>query len=169
MTGPSPFAVLGLAARLGLPVSTELTDDDVRAAWRRVAAATHPDRADGGDPAAFAAAAAAYTALRTRAGRAEALADMRAQVPGPRKSGPVPGPWQLLVLTFTVRRIALGRIARGRPWRLALRALAVAAASYLAVAAAGWEPASAAVMTGALTWLLRTGRADLGPKRPYSS
>jgi len=71
--------------------------------------------------------------------------------------------------TFTVRRIALSRIAQGRPWRLALRALAVAAASYLAVAAAGWEPASAAVMTGALTWLLRTGRADLGPKRPYSS
>ena len=158
MTGPTPFDVLGL------PVSTELTDDDVRAAWRRVAAATHPDRADGGDPAAFAAAAAAYTALRTRAGRAEALADMRGQVPGPGTGGPVPGPWQLPVLTFTV-----GRIARGRPWRLALRALAVAAASYLAVAAAGWEPASAAVMTGALTWLLRTGRADLGPKRPYSS
>ncbi len=163
MTGPSPFAVLGL------PASTEPTDDDVRAAWRRVAAATHPDRADGGDPAAFAAAAAAYTALRTRAGRAEALADMRARVPGPRTAdlstgGPVPGPWHLLALTF-----AVGRVARGRPWRLALRALAVAAACYLAVAAAGWQPASAAVMTGALTWLLRTGRADLGPKRQYSS
>jgi curved DNA-binding protein CbpA len=51
----NPFAVLGL------PPSPDLTDDDVRAAWRRVAAATHPDRADGGDPAGFAAAAGAYT------------------------------------------------------------------------------------------------------------
>jgi curved DNA-binding protein CbpA len=65
-----PFAALGLAAR------TDLTDDDVRAAWRRIAAATHPDRADGGDPARFAAAAAAYTVLRTRYGRGEALADL---------------------------------------------------------------------------------------------
>ena len=47
-----PFAVLGLPAAAGL------TDDQVRAAWRRIAAATHPDRADGGDPAVFAAAAA---------------------------------------------------------------------------------------------------------------
>ena len=53
-----------------------LSDDDVRAAWRRPAAATHPDRADGGDPAAFAAAAVAYTLLRTAAGRTEALADL---------------------------------------------------------------------------------------------
>jgi curved DNA-binding protein CbpA len=64
-----PFAALGLAA------SPDLTDDDVRAAWRRVAAATHPDRADGGDPAAFAVAASAYSDLRTRFGRNEALAD----------------------------------------------------------------------------------------------
>ena len=60
---------------LGLPADTTLTDDEVRMAWRRVAAATHPDRADGGDPAAFAAAAAAYNLLRTRTGRGEALAD----------------------------------------------------------------------------------------------
>ena len=66
---PDPFAALGLTA------APELTDDDVRAAWRRVAAATHPDRSDGGDPAQFAAAAAAYTELRTRFGRGEAMAD----------------------------------------------------------------------------------------------
>ena len=52
------------------------------------------------------------------------------------------------------------RIARGRPLRLALRVLVVVVASWLAVAAAGWQPASA-VIAGALTWLLRTGRADL--------
>ncbi len=68
-----PFTALGLPARPGL------TDDDIRAAWRRVAAATHPDRADGGDPARFAAAAAAYTELRTRSGRGEAYADLAAR------------------------------------------------------------------------------------------
>jgi curved DNA-binding protein CbpA len=65
-----PFALLGLPTRAGL------SDDDVRAAWRRVAAATHPDRDDGGDPARFGAAAAAYAMLRTAYGRGEALADL---------------------------------------------------------------------------------------------
>jgi curved DNA-binding protein CbpA len=68
--GGDPFTALGLPSRAGL------TDDDVRAAWRRLATATHPDRSDGGDPARFAAAAAAYTVLRTRSGRGEALADL---------------------------------------------------------------------------------------------
>ncbi|MGH3277665.1 MAG: J domain-containing protein, partial [Trebonia sp.] len=54
-----PFAVLGL------PAHSDLTDEDVRAAWRRIAAVTHPDLEDGGDPARFSAAAAAYDALRT--------------------------------------------------------------------------------------------------------
>jgi curved DNA-binding protein CbpA len=152
MTSPSPFGVLDL------PASAELTDDDVRAAWRRVAAATHPDRSDGGDPASFAAAAAAYALLRTQAGRAEALADVRAQASGPRAGGRVPSP----LLRVPARAFAARRIARGRPWRLALRVLATAAASCLAVAAVGWQPASAAVMAGALTWLVCTGRADLG-------
>lgn len=67
-----PFTVLGL------PVRADLTDDDVRASWRRIAAATHPDREDGGDPAQFGAAAAAYALLRTSFGRGEALADLRA-------------------------------------------------------------------------------------------
>jgi len=70
-----PFRVLGLPPHAGL------SDDDVRAAWRRIAAATHPDREDGGDPALFGAAAAAYAALRTGYDRREALADL-----GPRTS-----------------------------------------------------------------------------------
>jgi curved DNA-binding protein CbpA len=46
MTGtPDPFTALGL------PVRPDLSDEQVRAAWRQVAAATHPDRPDGGDPA----------------------------------------------------------------------------------------------------------------------
>src|SRR5258708_465526 len=66
--GNDPFAVLGLDA------GADLGDDDVRAAWRRIAAETHPDRADGGDLDRFAVAAAAYTELRTRYGRGEARA-----------------------------------------------------------------------------------------------
>ena len=64
-----PFGVLGLPAR------ARVSDDDVRAAWRRIAAATHPDREDGGDPALFGRAAAAYVTLRTADGRGEALAE----------------------------------------------------------------------------------------------
>ena len=74
MTRPpaaDPFRTLGLEPR------ADLTDDEVHAAWRRTASATHPDREDGGDPARFAQAAAAYTALRTRFGRGEVLADLQ--------------------------------------------------------------------------------------------
>jgi hypothetical protein len=124
-------------AALGLPAQPELSDDEVRAAWRRVATATHPDRDDGGDPAAFAAAAAAYTELRTVTGRREAWADR-------------PG-----------RRRRHCWVRHGRPTALILR-LAVAAGVILAaVLAAGPAPATYAVIAGALTWLLRTARREL--------
>jgi curved DNA-binding protein CbpA len=140
-----PFTVLGLPAR------PEVGDDEVRAAWRRIAAATHPDRADGGDPARFAAAAAAYTTLRTRSGRGEALADLaHPGVPGWRR--PLPGLARLPA-----------RVRHGRPARLALRLAVAAGASAAAVAVAGWTPATAAVITGVLTWLLLTARYDLAP------
>lgn len=140
----TPFGVLGL------PASSELTDDDVRAAWRRRAAATHPDRADGGDPAAFAAAAAAYTALRTAAGRGEALAGLGDPADGREVRGLVPGrfPWRIR-----------------RPVRLAVRVLAATAAGALAVAVAGWQPASMAVVAGVLTWLFLTGSSDIAGRR----
>ncbi len=176
--GAGPFAALGLPARPGL------TDDEVRAAWRRVAAVTHPDRADGGDPDRFAVAAAAYTALRTRSGRGEALADLTAR---PRRSVRPAGP----VVTRNRRdssgfrpqpraphraapvrrhtgqllgRVALlDRIRRGRPAMLALRVLIVAAVAGASAAVAGWQPATPALITGALTWLLCTARHDLAP------
>lgn len=145
---------------LGLPASSELTDDDVRSAWRRIAAATHPDREDGGDAAAFAAAAAAYSLLRTPAGRAEALAGLSEPDGGRVPGGPVPPANWLASVTATAGR----RLRHGRPLRLAARLLAAAAASAVAVVAVGWQPASLAIITGALTWLLVTGRADLaGP------
>jgi curved DNA-binding protein CbpA len=180
---PDPFAALGLTAR------PDLTDDDVRMAWRRIAAATHPDRSDGGDPERFAAAAAAYTELRTRFGRGEAMADARTTPGRPPRAGRRSSPrrlsaWRLSAWRASARRSAVprpsarrgsrrvlpravvllpARVRRGRPWRLALRILAAVAASGAAVAVAGSQPAGPALITGALTWLLLTARQDLAP------
>jgi curved DNA-binding protein CbpA len=149
-----PFSVLGLPAR------PEVGDDEVRAAWRRIAAATHPDRADGGDPARFATAAAAYTTLRTRSGRGEALADLAA--PRPRADVPHPGvPGRRQPLLGLARLPA--RVRHGRPARLALRLAVAAAASAATFAVVGWTPATPALVTGFLTWLLLTARHDLAP------
>ena len=61
---------------LGLPARPDLTDEQVRAAWRKIAVPTHPDRRDGGDVARYTAATAAYAVLRTPWGRSEAFADL---------------------------------------------------------------------------------------------
>lgn len=127
--------------KLGLNPGRDLTDDDIRAAWRRIAAATHPDRADGGDPARFAEAAAAYTTLRTASGRGEAYADLAAG------------------------RRGLSRLRHGRPAILVLRVAVAAGVSVGTVAVAGHQPAAIAVLAGVLTWLIRTGRHDIAPHR----
>jgi hypothetical protein len=75
---------------------------------------------------------------------------------------PVPGRKTPLAPLF---RAVPELIRHGRPGRLAFRLLAVAAAGALAVLGAGWQPASLAVTTGALTWLLCTGRSDLARDR----
>jgi hypothetical protein len=81
---------------LGLPERPDLTDEEVRAAWRAIAAATHPDRPDGGDVARYTAATAAYAQLRTAWGRSEAYADLTAGAddtsPLPPSSAPNPNP-----------------------------------------------------------------------------
>jgi hypothetical protein len=159
-----PFAVLGVPARAGL------TDDDVRAAWRRLAAATHPDRADGGDPARFAAAAAAYTVLRTRSGRGEALADLTAPASPPRRTPP-PGQASPLAAAPGAATAAAAagpltaRIRHGRPARLLLRVLIAAAVSAGVSVVAGAQAAAPAVIVGVATWLVLTGRHDLAPPR----
>jgi curved DNA-binding protein CbpA len=154
-----PFEVLGLRA------DDDLTDDDVRAAWRRIAAATHPDRDDGGAPERFALAAAAYTELRTSFGRGEARAELADGAGLPAAGWHPPGSpiWS--------------RIRSGRPGRLALRLTAAVAAGTAGVLAAGPGSAAApALAVGALTWFLLTARADLaarsagvrsGRDRPY--
>jgi len=165
-----PFAALELLAE------PDLTDDDVRSAWRRIAAATHPDRGDGGDPARFAEAAAAYTTLRTQFGRGEALADLagtrhrRSRWTPPRWPGALPRPTSRPRPGTQRRRrpgarLALGRfwsrVRRGRPARLALRLGAASAVSVGVVLVAGAQPATPALITGALTWLCLTARHDL--------
>jgi hypothetical protein len=156
-----PFGVLGLERRV------DLTDDEVHAAWRRAAAATHPDREDGGDPLRFAEAAAAYTALRTQFARGEVLADLRARTPVPvrarvrrRATGQSPGD----VPPAAARLLA--RVRLGRPVRLALRIVVAVAAGTAAVLAAGPHPAAPALVTGVATWLAVTARRDLAPPRP---
>ena len=152
-----PFSLLGLNATPGL------TDDEVRSAWRRIAAATHPDRADSGDPARFAAAAAAYTTLRTRFGRSEAFADLpRAGVPG--RPGPGAGRTEWgRARSAGAGRAEWSRVRAGRPVRLALRIAAAVMASVACVLAAGARPATLALIAGVLTWLVLTARRDLAP------
>ena len=161
MSGPRPPAANPFTV-LGLPADPGLTDDDVRAAWRRIAAATHPDRADGGDPARFALAAAAYTDLRTRSGRGEAMAALAGQDAPPDERPGNPD----AAKTARTARWSCGfavRIRAGRPARLALRAAAALTAAAAGYAAASGGPAGPALAAGALTWLLLTGRRDLGP------
>jgi curved DNA-binding protein CbpA len=141
-TTGDPFGLLGLEPDSGL------TDDDVRVAWRRIAAATHPDRADGGDPAVFAEAARAYNDLRTPTARGEALADLRGQHDRRRRSTGSAGPVRL-----------------ARPGRLAIRILVTAAFCAAVIAVADWRPSTPALIVGALTWLLRSARHDIDRSR----
>lgn len=160
-----PFAALGLPAR------PDLADEQVRTAWRGIAAATHPDRQDGGDAARYTGAAAAYAQLRTPWGRSEAYADLAAAaepvtaplpaLPGAalaspaRSAGPTPAIWLRAIWLLPAR------VRRGRPVRLALRALAAAAAGLFTVGLAPGQPAGLATVTGIVTWFLLTSRADL--------
>ncbi len=150
-----PFAALGLPAR------ADLSDEDVRAAWRRIAAATHPDRDDGGDPARFGAAAAAYDTLRTSFGRGEALADLglagAGAAPGAgrhrgARRGMRAGPERRARAACAGRRRLRARAARRRRRRRdgGGRVLAVA----------GWTPATVGLLAGALTWVAVTSRED---------
>jgi hypothetical protein len=160
----SPFEILGL------PERPDLDDETVRAAWRALAAATHPDRADGGDLARYTAATAAYAELRTGWGRSEAYADLRDAAsdtsplpaiidsypsPGP---GPAPGPpppWDLQQLP--------ARIWHGRRLHLAARALAAALLSLAVLNLIPGQPAEPAVITGLILWFMLTSRGDLAP------
>jgi len=157
---------------LGLPARPDLTDEQVRAAWRAIAAATHPDRADGGDLAAYTAASAAYAELRTPWARSEAYADLAERaarggdepdtsplpvVGGP---GPVPvPPWQPLLAAWQLP----ARIWRGRPLRLAVRGVIAAALSLLVLHMIPGRAAAPADVFGLALWFVLSGRRDLAP------
>jgi hypothetical protein len=163
---PDPFAVLGL------PATPLLTDEDIRAAWRAIATATHPDREDGGNPAAYRAASAAFTTLRSPWGRTEAYADLAHGLPEPAASPPPvpvtltgrePAAPFLPLPGITGITVLPGRVRHGRPARLTIRILAAAVTGAAAWLSGAGVPAIAGVLAAVVTWLLLTARGDLAP------
>jgi hypothetical protein len=182
----NPFAVLGL------PERPDLDDETVRAAWRQIAADTHPDRADGGDLARYTQASAAYTELRTPWARSEAYADL---VEAARRQGrpdaylgrypgavpsvapgtdpdteplpAVPGEAPSAATPPWAPLLNLAwlpsRIARGRPGRLLIRAAIAAGLSLAVLALIPGQPAAPADIAGLIVWFVLTGRKDLAP------
>src|SRR6516225_4181754 len=157
---------------LGLPARPDLGDEQVRAAWRAIAAATHPDRAAGGDLARYTAASAAYAELRTPWGRSEAWADLAEQAG--RAEEPVTAPLpivagQALPPPVPPRRPLAGlgllpaRIRHGRPLRLFIRAAVAAVAGLAVLALIPGTPAAPADVGGLAVWFVLTGRRDLAP------
>ena len=154
---------------LGLPARPDLGDEQVRAAWRAIAAATHPDRAGGGDLAHYTAASAAYAELRTPWGRSEAWADLAGQASGEPDTTPIPvipggepppvPPWQPL----TGLGLLPARIRHGRPLRLFIRAAVAAVAGLAVLALIPGTPAAPADVGGLVVWFVLTGRRDLAP------
>jgi curved DNA-binding protein CbpA len=176
---PNPFAALGL------PERPDLDDETVRAAWRAIAAATHPDRADGGDLARYTQGSAAYAELRTPWGRSEAYADLVEQARregrdddysgrDPDGTGPVTAPLLTAPAEVTVRPVSPrqrllalvwlpSRISEGRPLRLLIRAALVAGLSLAVLALIPGQPAAPADVAILITWFVLTGRKDLAP------
>jgi hypothetical protein len=152
----NPFEVLGL------PVRADLSDAQVRTAWKDTAAKTHPDRPDGGDVTAYTAAATAYAQLRTGWGRSEAYADLAIDQPYVPIPGTRPGRWPGGTLRPGLL-LTPARIRRGRPLRLAARALAAALLSLLVLALIPGQAAGPAVVTGLILWFLFSARSDLAP------
>jgi hypothetical protein len=155
----NPFTVLGL------PTDPDVSDEQVRAAWRAIAAATHPDRPDGGNVQRYTAAANAYALLRTAWGRSEAYADLTADLPGTAAPGPGPPQAPGELRTGLLRMLALipARIWHGRPRHLLLRALLTALLSLAVLNLLPGQPSSPAVVTGLVTWFVLTARGDLAP------
>lgn len=147
-------------AALNLPPDPSLSDEDVRAAWRALAAATHTDRPDGGDRAAYTAGQQAYAQLRTPWGRSEALADLALLPHVPATASTDQGVWHAL-LTFAA--VLPARIRKGRPRRMAARALTAAALAYAVTVLVPGTPSAPAGAAGCALWWLLTARADLAP------
>jgi hypothetical protein len=171
-TTSNPFEILGLPAR------RDLTNEEVDAARRAIAVATHPDREDGGDLARYTQASAAFAELRTGWSRSEAYADLVEQAwaagydglddDGQHRTEPLP-PSRSIPRPACPRRPASGpgraavRIRRGRPLHLALRAIIAATLSLLVLNLIPGHPAAPADILGLIIWFMLTGRKDLAP------
>lgn len=170
----NPFDALGLAAR------PDLNDEQVRAAWRAIAAATHPDRPDGGDASRYTAAAAAYALLRTPWGRSEAFADLASAAddtsPLPVVTVTIPGltaeepseaakapvrPGQFLAAAAQLP----ARVRCGRPLRLVIRGAVAAVLCLTVLALIPGQPAAPALVAALITWFVITSRSDLAARR----
>jgi hypothetical protein len=154
---------------LGVPARPDLTDERIRTAWRQVAGTTHPDRPDGGDPARYAQASAAYAELRTPWGRTEAYADLL-QTRGPAtgdedsdEDGPLPYQDIARPPGYLPLEQLPARIWHGHPLRLALRGAAAALLSLVVIALIPGRAAEPAMVTGLIIWFLFTARGDLAP------
>jgi hypothetical protein len=157
---------------LGLPARPDLTDEQVRAAWRAIAAATHPDRPDGGDLAVYTAASAAYAELRTPWSRSEAYADVTERtaqagkdpdtspLPVIRDAGAAPPTrWQPLLALWQLP----ARVRRGRPLHLAIRAIFAAVLAMLLLQLIPGSAAAPADVIGIGLWFVLSGRKYLAP------
>jgi hypothetical protein len=170
---PNPFEILGLPAR------RDLTNEQVDAAWRAIAAATHPDRPDGGDLARYAQASAAFAELRTPWSRSEAYADLVEQAWAQGYDGldddgqPCTEPLPVIPAAdppgisrgdpVAVLVELPARICRGRPLRLAVRAVIAAVLSLIVLQLIPGTPAAPADVLGLVLWFVLTGRKDLAP------
>ena len=149
---------------LGLPTRPDLDDQQVRAAWRAIAAATHPDREDGGDPAWYAQASAAYAQLNSPWGRSEAYADqIEAQ-----NGGTIPLPFFIpdpapAPRTYRPLRLLPTRIIHGRPLRLVIRAVVTALLCLAVLWLIPGQPAAPADVAGLIVFFALTARSDLAP------
>lgn len=85
---------------------------------------------------------------------AKAPADDPAAVPGARAG--------TMRMSWPVRHLP-GRIRRGRPLRLLVRALAACLLALAVPHLVAGQPAAPALVTGVATWFLLTARSDLAP------
>ena len=177
---PNPFAVLGL------PEWPDLDDETVDAAWRAIAAETHPDRPDGGNLARYTQATAAYFELHSPWGRSEAFADLLEAAwaegrfdayPGHYPPGYDPGdlallpagPWEAglgpVPLEEILHQLAQipARFRRGHPVHLAIRAAAIAGLCLTVLTVfpgRSWTGLAVAVLIGVF---VVSAREDIAP------